>query len=382
MDSTNTPTPPFSPTAPPETPLTVPLIPTAKPFPKFLIIVALSILLIVSLLMTTYILKIKKNPTISPPPTLITSQLTETDTNNWKIYTYSNYGFSIQLPESWKIIDDTGKKNIDYPYIYSNSPEDTERSIIIRPISKQKETIDHLIGSQGFLKDKGVKEMIGSYDALSFTHSVTFQRKSQPTFYKAYFLENDSRVFLIFQVTSTKYVNVLDQILSTFKFLGRTNDISNWKTYKSERYNYQFEYPQSWDVSEIGEYGMGDGGYGDLLLKAPYTQETKTNSMTPEKDYVFLEFNPDFPKTGGIPTTNSNIKVTKTNTIIAGKNAIIYTIEVVSISEVPSMFFGPIGHKFIHIYIDREDSFFMVRYDGENNSEIVNQILTTLKFKD
>lgn len=228
--------------------------------------------------------------------------------------------------------------------------------------------------------------MIGPYDALSFTESVTFQGKSQPTLSKAYFFENDSRIFLIFQVTSTKYVNILDQILSTFKFLGQTNDIYNRKTYKSERYKYQFKYPIDWNVSEIGGYGMGEGSYASLLLQALYTpgefEKQKQFTMTPEKDYTFLQFIPDFPKTGWIPTTDSNIKVTKTNTVIDGKNAMTYNIEVILISEVPSMFFGPIGHKFIHTYIDRGDSFFVVIYDDEHNSEIYNQILTTLKFKD
>ena len=368
--------------------LSIPQLTKSPISKKTIIILFTSGVVFLSLILFSFLkIALRKNvPTPAPPFTKTTSQLTKTDTNNWKTYTYSNYGFSIQLPESWKITDDTDKKNIDYPYIYVDLPDDTERSIIIRPISKQKETIEHLIGSQGFLKDEGVKEMIGPYDALSFTQSLTFEGKSQPTLYKTYFFENDSRVFLIFQVTSTKYVNVLDQILSTFKFLGRTNDISNWKTYKSERYKYQFKYPTDWNVSEIGGYGMGEGGYANLLLQVLYTPEEfekqKQFTMTPEKDYTFLQFIPDFPKTGSIPTTDSNIKVTKINTVIDGKNAITYNIEVTSISEVPSMFFGPIGHKFIHTYIDRGDSFFVVIYDDEHNSEIYNQILTTLKFED
>ena len=43
-------------------------------------------------------------------------------------------------------------------------------------------------------------------------------------------------------------INLINQILSTFKFIDK-KDISTWKTYRNDEYGFEFKYPGSWSIS-------------------------------------------------------------------------------------------------------------------------------------
>lgn len=154
----------------------------------------------------------------------ITNELGKSQlTSAWKAYSYSNYDFSINLPESWKITDATSADTTDYPYLHIESPNSKDYLLIIRPISKEKETFDHILDTQGFIKSDGRMEKLGKYNVLTFTQSLTFKGNDQPTISKSYFLENNKRVFIVFKNITPEITpgdkNTLDRIVSTFQFL-------------------------------------------------------------------------------------------------------------------------------------------------------------------
>lgn len=215
----------------------------------------------------------QKLSTYSPPtPTNNTVQTTPSPTPNptanWE--TYENAYYSFKYPDDWDLeIDSKKDSNEIIPsvyihYHYTDDPSkgrynfyfgDSIRFSIIKAVSNSNLDIyiQEIINNQGNIVSKIKDVVIDGIKGRRFTFGGQF---SADTIYA----KRDDLIFNIShnEVVDKSHINSIDettynQILSTFRFLDpdRSIDISDWKTYRNDKYGFEFKYPEEIVVEEI-----------------------------------------------------------------------------------------------------------------------------------
>ena len=225
----------------------------------------------------------------SPPTTSQPSTLPDT-TVNWKTYKNEKYGFEFECPSWWVLEEDYHLKSHpqfiirDKEKLSPNQCYDTT-SITIMPRGypagelpsaadiKEEEVI--FAGKRAhilyFLTTEGI--VWGRY--IKFLEYPVNWNEDGAILVFVKFLEPPERLCEgrnIEQLTEQEREicywekgyqwkgnidkedsKILEQILSTFKFID-TKDTTNWKTYRNEKYGFEFEYPKIYD--EEKEYQL------------------------------------------------------------------------------------------------------------------------------
>ena len=175
-----------------------------------------------------------------------TLQLTETiDTSDWQTYRNDEFGFEIKYPEDWEEKENgvlhkaTGS---ELSIIKNNNlnnltlDEWFQEATVIggRPTVKAGAESININGVKAYRLDSDLPppalyfEIVAIADTQGNIYSI----------YGNYQVDEDA--------------NILDQILSTFRFIN--DSTSTWKTFQSERFVFEFQYPNDW---EVGEYAPG-----------------------------------------------------------------------------------------------------------------------------
>lgn len=185
------------------------------------------------------------------------------ETEGWKTYTNSNAQISFRYPSSLSEMLITeggvsgpilGKPNLvisfgikatmslgtDAPFdgfsIYEVEP-DKMGMLFEEYINKEVEAIKN--SARGNPNASVIQSTIGSY----IDSEVNIRR---------YFIlsPNKKRIAVFSRINKTsQFINIFDQILSTFKFTDKTfvTDTSNWKTYINPEYGFEIKYPSHWN---------------------------------------------------------------------------------------------------------------------------------------
>lgn len=213
--------------------------------------------------------------------------------SDWKTYRNEKYGFEVSYPENFmcnyvlfndykvvecdpEYVEDQVEFNkiinkADNINIFSNEEVLGLRINMFEGVNSidtsnlKKLNQDKLAVSQHVLNGKISKEeiiKINNQDVLSVVSSVAFDENH---FTWIYFMRGDKErsykvVSFTFQ-SSEPYITPeqkakIESILSTFKFTGPTLETSDWKTYKNEKYGFEFSYPQ--DFINIDTYNKND----------------------------------------------------------------------------------------------------------------------------
>ena len=231
--------------------------------------------------------QVQKQPTpILPTPSASSTQpLPQTTsqpatpsatTINWKTYRNEKYGFEFRYPEDYEIDEREGR-------IFS--PEDTFWTIYITPIPNTAHSVQtfYFTGALNaiIIENQKVADTIKgdkiyyafpSDDSWQGVYRATIELpnelKEKPFWKEIAFIgasltinyskddfgdlnKTDIRQIIIQRLINKEdpISKVFDQILSTFKFIN-TKDTTNWKTYRNEKYGFEFEYPPYFNLFE------------------------------------------------------------------------------------------------------------------------------------
>lgn len=202
---------------------------------KGIVLPFIIILASIALIISAFFILDNKPKSTSQNPTESASPSPKIDTTNWKMYTNSNFGYSLTYPNDWYVIEpgNDGTKSINIKnYLGSEITEAEKKNVSIGPnkisitVGLYDENIQSNQSLTDFLKatDKWFSAMdgeptsvedikIAGKPALKLNYSRPFYVFSDGenvfySYFYSYFVPGNSNFLLIF-----------NQILSTFQFL-------------------------------------------------------------------------------------------------------------------------------------------------------------------
>ena len=218
----------------------------------------------------------------TPTPTTIPSPTPTTNpTTTWKTYTDPKYNFSFKYPSESQIQTQQGGQVYDFEVFISNLAKDIDHAgtnIRLWVIESTKSSYTDLAKSFHNHDSKWMDNPSQRYSDMQNTNivgtpAITFNTSICPqqpgtVFYceqTEYYFLNDGKVNYLISTThpidqkqQSLNKNLVDQILSTFKFSGQPT-ASNLKTYDDPILDLSFQYPSTWKLT-TGSYG------GDIAL--------------------------------------------------------------------------------------------------------------------
>jgi len=228
------------------------------------VIPGLIILVILSLSLTGYFayqnFQIKKEQPnlaqITPTPTTETPSPTTDPTINWKTYNNDLYKFSFKYPSRWSEIPPTGEA---YPEGYILIGGKTKEDLLHLSVIPYVGSADNLTTKYqqnpslfsstnwGELGKEKEQKTIGNWDIVWFENDVTALASGKEITFKVtnILFTNGKLGFLIHTQDNNK--TELNQILSTFKFLGQTNTPIPTTVTNAKKINYSV--PTSWTTT-------------------------------------------------------------------------------------------------------------------------------------
>ncbi len=175
------------------------------------------------------------------------------DTSNWKTYRNEKYGFEVRYPADWRLDimdkhDNAGKVTLQSVFWLSDQ---ALHRVLITPLgfgafdAEKKDIVE--------TKSLSVNDVAGRWREFGDAGGIyavdvdQFFQKQYPSF-EIVFIPVNARPY-IDQVKISQFKT----ILGTFKFIEpQANiDTSVWKTYRNEKYGFEFKYPSSWRIEEI-----------------------------------------------------------------------------------------------------------------------------------
>jgi len=182
--------------------------------------------------------------TVRQIPANIPMPVHQDATANWKIYTNTQYGFEMKIPQNLTATNGSSDpKNTDL--VFFNSPETTALiGTIPGPVYDiaffpAKTAVPK--GLEGEMYNDLGKKVINGMD---FTYYVGI---AQCNVY-SYEIPHNS-LFYTFSTCDANKKATLEQMLSTLKFTN-VADASNWKTYTNTQYGFEFKYPATFHINE------------------------------------------------------------------------------------------------------------------------------------
>lgn len=281
-----------------------------KPW-KILTYVSLSVSLLVFgvLGLWFYQEKIVKKPTPPTMPTTVPTPISPTPTStsvftipaDWKTYRNEGCGYEIQYPPHWFLSEMTDKSKCQGSDILT-SYKPSEVQVKDPDFFKGKLKIDMGRFIQTKSESQTLNEWLQNYEKKLETGVTTIISQTpigltgrnairQVKNYISdknkimvnYYIEGESHVYFISAYGDfSQNQEVLDQILSTFKFLGQQADeTANWKIYTAEKVvdyfkAFKLHYPSSWELSvdkgtdpDRQSLTLEKEGFTILILQAP-----------------------------------------------------------------------------------------------------------------
>ncbi|OGZ62809.1 MAG: hypothetical protein A2998_02280 [Candidatus Staskawiczbacteria bacterium RIFCSPLOWO2_01_FULL_37_25b] len=163
------------------------------------------------------------------------------ETAGWKTYKNEEYGFQIDYPLNWKVVE--------------NTVDNGEKGWWFCP---NNENVPCPSGSEIFTFSREIKAGEGNYE-----NRHSFGAKNGKYFYSYL---ND------FPVERQIDAEIYSKMLSTFKFTTPTNQTAGWKTYTNSEYGFEFKYPS--------EYTFYDSGLGNAIFAVSLQRQNQFSFST------------------------------------------------------------------------------------------------------
>lgn len=198
--------------------------------PLWTSIFGLSCVLIILLSALSFRLYYQQHPLTKP---ITTDQTLPDNPSSWKTYTSPVSGFKIDLPSSWKILNDNlvileVSNQAFNPDLHNGMTPGLGQVIVYFKLTHAA-LENYSSNPRYFISTEGVPVIeLGKYIGPTGSFAVT-------TLYR----QNDPQI--------PEFEQTISQILSTFKFKN-SDDTSIWKTYNKNSY-FKLKYPQGWFIN-------------------------------------------------------------------------------------------------------------------------------------
>jgi len=249
--------PPTSPTIQPQkSPSDLPVIkPTEEEKPKNKLVPFLVFLFIAALGVAGYFgwqnyqLKLEKEVVnVQPEPSLVVEI---DETANWEAYSNKKYGFSFKYPNSWKVEESDTTSFNDNNWLFITLAKEEYYQPIPKGKPHIKISVEESINKDHFSIYKNTT-VIDNMTVAGRTAEIRQHNVSSINEYYVLFTTGDKT----FQYTSERHsedsnqLKILNQVLSTFKFMDEEDETAGWETYTNDEYKYSLKYPSGWILKE------------------------------------------------------------------------------------------------------------------------------------
>jgi|GEM_PF-5021772 len=206
------------------------------------------------------------------------------ETVGWKSYINETYNYEVKIPPGWVYREFPGTKS-GAAFRPPDLPNEINSEVIKvdagdRPLNKQG------VPFESYVREAAAQEIQGYETLYSIEETITKSGvKGYKTRWNYRFLSDPPRVSLPITYFDTgrkdgktvqvslgneDYMDVYDQILSTFRFLDQAADeTAGWRTLENTQaiVKYNLKYPQSWALDhEVGPRGAGYGPRDNVIL--------------------------------------------------------------------------------------------------------------------
>jgi hypothetical protein len=182
---------------------------------------------------------------------IISPTLVPDETANWKTYRNDKYRFEFKFPDDWSATDNKAQSP-DYEADHGLL-KGADFFVGINPTLIQ--TIEEIIEqTKKYQPNAEISNLkIKGFDAVMVSIPPA-QEMGQYWPSKTIYFEKEENIF---SITSEAYgdkrdfyLKILDQILSTFKFINNSDETANWKIYTNSELKYSIKYPGDWILEE------------------------------------------------------------------------------------------------------------------------------------
>lgn len=207
---------------------------------------------------------------------------------DWKTYTNTEYGFEFKYPgeSEYRL---SSNSDISLVGLVGAVQSDGRGGAILLSIKKSDNSfLDTVNGMSRQKNDDRIPMYISDREfAIGGVkaHEFKYGTAIGGVFFNT--IVNSSPVVIIEyknylgEISEKDYTEIIDQILSTFKFVDKA-DTSDWKTYTNTEYGFEFKYPGDWHFKQDSLNNQ----VGLLLLDPPEVSPNNHNDT--DLPYVFM----------------------------------------------------------------------------------------------
>ncbi len=273
------------------------------------------------------------------------------DTSKWETYKSIKHGFIIKIPNDWK---DVGWNDGNLYPIQKNE-FDLDSFSISSPDRKNEIVFSEGNFDASHFKCNSEEVEISGEKVEKHICDDVIDNLISP---KRYNYEFVNRNFTILFYSESP---IISKIISTLKFTESENNISNWKTYRNEKYGFEFKYPKEFESTKGFENEITINSIKKDLEVPSLTVNVVNGKRESLIEDAIKRLN-DSRSLRGI--FNRSIIIGSKNGVEIGNNGYIDSEE----------------RNFREIYIELDEETILVIKDVEMEKNIADKIISSFKF--
>ena len=152
------------------------------------------------------------------------------ETSGWKTYKNNEYGFEFKYPQDWKVAKNILLSEPNLVFCPNDLATNSDPEVICKIINGGAES---------------PKPVYANGMIYLFAYDTDFKLNNS----KYHYLGSVGGKY--YYLYSEKNESLITQIISTFKFTDSKIETAGWKTYRNDKYGFEFKYPEGGKIEEV-----------------------------------------------------------------------------------------------------------------------------------